>query len=33
MLIGTVVALIPNAPALIRVPAPERLETAPVTGD
>jgi cytochrome c-type biogenesis protein CcmF len=33
MLIGTVVALIPNAPAPIRVPAPARLETAPVTGD
>ena len=34
MLIGTVLALIPNAPAPVRVPAPARLETAPaVTGD
>jgi cytochrome c-type biogenesis protein CcmF len=37
MLIGTVLALIPNAPAPVRVPAPERLKSAhpePVaTGD
>ncbi|MGB0033657.1 MAG: cytochrome c-type biogenesis CcmF C-terminal domain-containing protein, partial [Candidatus Sulfotelmatobacter sp.] len=37
MLIGTVLALIPNAPAPVRVPAPARLETARtapvVTGD
>lgn len=37
MLIGTVLALIPNAPAPVRVPAPARLEPAhagrSVTGD
>jgi cytochrome c-type biogenesis protein CcmF len=37
MLIGTVLALIPNAPAPVRVPAPARLEPAhagrAVTGD
>ena len=34
MLIGTALALIPNAPAPVRVTAPARLETAPVaTGD
>jgi hypothetical protein len=34
MLIGTVLALVPNAPAQARVPAPARLkrtEAAPVT--
>jgi cytochrome c-type biogenesis protein CcmF len=37
MLIGTVLALVPNAPAPVRVPAPARLEPAHVgpmvTGD